>query len=161
MPGLSLLLGLEQRVRENMQDLIIDELKLVMKLAMNKLQIADEKGGLSPGGWDRDSGVPACFPVWEHVCVWLCTCACWWRVMIKEKPWDKVTTTSESHSLTIEGFLWAKLCCSPGKVKIIIKNDHTKCETHEEYIYVYIYFCVIYNSGRFINQMSEKLVNLI
>lgn len=42
-------LGLEQRVRENMQDLIIDELKLVMKLGMNKLQIADEKGGLSLG----------------------------------------------------------------------------------------------------------------
>lgn len=50
MPGLSLPHGLEQRVRENMQDLIIDELKLVMKLGMNKLQIADEKGGLSLGG---------------------------------------------------------------------------------------------------------------
>lgn len=53
MPGLSLPLSLEQRVRENMQDLIIDELKLVMKLGMNKLQIADEKGGLSLGGGVR------------------------------------------------------------------------------------------------------------
>lgn len=53
MPGLSLPLSLEQRVRENMQDLIIDELKLVMKLGMNKLQIADEKGGLSLGGVSR------------------------------------------------------------------------------------------------------------
>lgn len=76
MPGLSLPLGLEQRVRENMQDLIIDELKLVMKLGMNKLQIADEKGGLSLGGWDEDSGVPACLAVWElvDVCVSVSVC---------------------------------------------------------------------------------------
>lgn len=76
MPGLSLPLGLEQRVRENMQDLIIDELKLVMKLGMNKLQIADEKGGLSLGGWDEDSGVPACLAVWElvDVCVSVKVC---------------------------------------------------------------------------------------
>lgn len=76
MPGLSLPLGLEQRVRENMQDLIIDELKLVMKLGMNKLQIADEKGGLSLGGWDEDSGVPACLAVWElvDVCVSVRVC---------------------------------------------------------------------------------------
>lgn len=74
MPGLSLPLSLEQRVRENMQDLIIDELKLVMKLGMNKLQIADEKGGLSLGGWGEDSGVPACLLVWVpmDVCVSIC-----------------------------------------------------------------------------------------
>lgn len=72
MPGLSLPLGLEQRVRENMQDLIIDELKLVMKLGMNKLQIADEKGGLSLGGWDKDSGVPAFLPFWVPVDVCVC-----------------------------------------------------------------------------------------
>ena len=45
-----------ERVGENTQDLIIHELKLVMKLAMNKLQIADEKGGLSLEGLIGDGG---------------------------------------------------------------------------------------------------------
>lgn len=72
MPGLSLPLSLEQRVRENMQDLIIDELKLVMKLGMNKLQIADEKGGLSLGGGEPQIAV--CLParLWMSVCVCVC-----------------------------------------------------------------------------------------
>ncbi len=42
--------------RKNTQDLIIHELKLVMKLGMNKLQIADEKEGASLGGVILDSG---------------------------------------------------------------------------------------------------------
>lgn len=66
MPGLSLPLSLEQRVRENMQDLIIDELKLVMKLGMNKLQIADEKGGLSLGG-GGETKIAVCLPA----CLWM------------------------------------------------------------------------------------------
>lgn len=40
---------------ENTQDLIIHELKLVMKLGMNKLQIADENEGASLGGVILDS----------------------------------------------------------------------------------------------------------
>lgn len=43
-------------VGKNTQDLIIHELKLVMKLGMNKLQIADEKEGASLGGVILDSG---------------------------------------------------------------------------------------------------------
>lgn len=46
----------KERVRKNTQDLIIHELKLVMKLGMNKLQIADEKEGASLGGVILDSG---------------------------------------------------------------------------------------------------------
>lgn len=43
-------------VGKNTQDLIIHKLKLVMKLGMNKLQIADEKEGASLGGVILDSG---------------------------------------------------------------------------------------------------------
>lgn len=46
----------KERVGKNTQDLIIHELKLVMKLGMNKLQIADEKEGASLGGVILDSG---------------------------------------------------------------------------------------------------------
>lgn len=46
----------KERVRKNTQDLIIHELKLVMKLGMNKLQIADEKERASLGGVILDSG---------------------------------------------------------------------------------------------------------
>lgn len=46
----------KERIGKNTQDLIIHELKLVMKLGMNKLQIADEKEGASLGGVILDSG---------------------------------------------------------------------------------------------------------
>lgn len=52
----SLPYGLKKRIGKNTQDLIIHKLKLVMKLGMNKLQIADEKERRSPGGVILDSG---------------------------------------------------------------------------------------------------------